>query len=115
MRAILKAMHSPDVPDLETFIPDDGPFGFLLQAFIGPSDADGAESFDLTVCTSEWFAFRRVRGQSIVSGYHTLFVDEYDFQALKNFLERSVQRSEGETWGEIAGKLSWLGQWEFAE
>jgi hypothetical protein len=113
--AKLKGLHSADVSNLETWFPGDEPFGFQLFAMIGPADSEGEESFDMTVCTPEWFAREQMRGQTIRSGEHTLFVTEYSYRALWNFIERAAQRSEGESWREIAGKLSWLGHWEFAD
>jgi hypothetical protein len=47
VRATLKGLHSPDIEDLERWVPNGEPFGFLLQAMIGPSDGSGAESFTL--------------------------------------------------------------------
>lgn len=112
MRATLKGLHSPDIDDLENWSPGDEPFGFLLQAMIGPSDGPGEESFDLTVCTPEWFAAHRMEA-GIVMGSRTLFVSAYDYRAVKAFLERAAQRAEGKNWREIAESLSWLGTWEF--
>ena len=115
MRAKLKRLYSPDVPNLETWSPCDGPFGFHLDAMIGPADSKGEESFGITVCTPEWFANELMRDQNIRSGIHTLFVANYDYRALWNYIERAAQRSEGENWSEIGAKLSWLGNWEFAD
>jgi hypothetical protein len=52
MQAELKRLHSPDVIDLNAFRPN-GPFGFLLQAMVGPQGAEGDEAFDVVVCTPE--------------------------------------------------------------
>jgi hypothetical protein len=114
MRAKLKRLHSPDIPDLENWYPGEGPFGFLLQAMVGPASSDGEESFDMIVCTPEWFA-ERMRGQLVMSGIHTLFISNYDYGAPKRFIERSVERSEAEDWSKLADRLSWLGHWEFAD
>jgi hypothetical protein len=115
VRAKLKGLHSVDIDDLETWSPGDGASGFNLDAMIGPSESIGEESFGITVCTPECFANEQMSGQSIRSGIHTLFVIEYDYRALRNFIERAAQRSEGKDWHEIAVKLSWLGKWEFAD
>jgi hypothetical protein len=114
VRAKLKRLYSPDIPDLENWQPGEGPFGFHLQAMIGPSDTEGAESFDMTVCTPDWFA-EQMQGQAVRSGNHILFVPAYDYRALKSFIERAVQRSEAENWNSLANRLSWLGHWEFAD
>jgi hypothetical protein len=113
MRAKLKGLHSADVLDLENWTPESGPFGFSLQAMIGPSDSEGAESFSLTVCTPEWFSLHRMNG-GMTSGHHTVFVTNYNYRSLVVFLERAVQRAEGTTWRELAEGLAWLGEWEFA-
>lgn len=115
MRAKLKRLHSPDIDNLEAWSPRDEPFGFYLDAMIGPSDSEGEESFGITVCTPQWFSNERMSGQTIRSGLHTLFVSRYDYRALWDFIERAAQRSEGKDWNEIGLKLSWLGQWEFAD
>jgi len=115
VRGKLKGLHSADVFNLETWSPGDEPFGFQLDAMIGPAESEGEESFGMTVCTPEWFAKKQMSGQTIRSGEHTLFLTKYDYRALWNFIERAAQRSEGEDWSEIAAKLSWLGHWEFAD
>jgi len=95
MRALLKTLHSPDVVDLIAWTPD-REFGLLVTAMIGPSNTDDAESFDFTVCTPGWFA-RRLGNGSVRSGAHTLFVETYDYRALKSFIENAVQRTEGDS------------------
>jgi len=111
MRAKLKGLHSPDTENLERWSPGDGPFGFFLQAMIGPSDGPGEESVNLTVCTPEWFAGHRME-TGMMMGSRTLFVSAYDYRAIRTYLERAAQRAEGKNWREIAASLSWLGEWE---
>jgi Immunity protein 8 len=112
MRAKLKGLHSPDISDLENWQPEKSSFGFLLRAMIGPADREGAESFDMMVCTPEFFR-EQLRG--VMSGMHTLFMPSYDYSALRNFIERAVHRAEAEDWEKLAARLSWLGHWEFAD
>ena len=115
MRAKLKKLQSPDIQNLESWSPGGEPFGFLLQAMIGPVDGSDEDAFDIMVCTPEWFATEMMAGQPVLSGIHTIFVASYDYHALKSYLQRAAQRYEEETWPEIALRLSWLGHWEFAD
>ncbi len=109
IQAELKKLHSPDVADLERFQPD-GPFGFLLQAMVGPKGTAGEESFDILVCTPEWFSADM--RDDIVSGRHFLFMKRYDYRTLKRFIEDYCASCQGESWQEVARKLSRLGHWE---
>ena len=81
---------------------------------IGPAGGDGEESFDLTVCTPDWFRDHRM-GHGMIMGSHTLFVAKYDYPAIKRFLERAAQRVEADNWPALAQCLSCLGHWEFAD
>ena len=110
MRAQLKKLHSPDVISLEEYQPE-GPFGILVTLLAGPADAPGEESFDIFVCTPDWFAVH-MEGD-IRLGRHHLFVRTYDYRAMRNFLETYCRRCEGNSWREVAEKLAHLGRWEF--
>jgi hypothetical protein len=112
IQAELKKLFSPDVLDLEKFQPE-GPFGFLLQAMVGPLGSDGEESFDALVCTPEWFSADMKK--DIVSGRHHVFVKRYDYWALRNFIRGYCASCQGESWEEVALKVSRLGHWEFED
>ena len=110
IQAELKALHSPDVANLAGFQPD-ADSGFLVQIMVGPFGSAGEESFDIMVCTPEWFAADMKR--NIVSGRHYLFMKRYSYQELSNFLKDYCASCEGDSWAEVALKLSRLGHWEF--
>ena len=113
VRARLKSLHSADVHDLANWMPDDeGVFGFLLRAMVGPSDEEGAESFDILVCSPGWLA-RNVSDTGIRSGEHPLLMNRYDHRLLLRYLERRVQSCEAPTWQDLAQQLRRLGHWEF--
>ena len=115
IRPTLKRLHSPDVPDLDSYSPENGScFGFLVQAFFGPEDSDGEESFDVIVCTPAWLA-RQLQQNKIIDGSHHLIVNEYDLNAIKSFLATYARSCEGCTWDEVATKLSRMGKWEFED
>lgn len=109
---LLKELHSPDI-DLDSYCPDDAAcFGFLVQAFFGPSDGAGSESFDILVSTPKWLE-REWSEDEIISGRHRLIVKCYDLNAIRRFLSNYAQHCAGSNWREAARKLARLGAWEF--
>ena len=115
MKAALQRLHSPDIPDLETYEPEKpDSFGFLLQVIVSPEGVEGEESFDVEVCTPGWLVERSSK-DAILLGRHLLIVFEYDFNNIRNFLAKYVAQCRGESWAEIARQLSRLGRWEFED
>lgn len=115
IQASLKRLHSPDVDDLESFVPEDpNRFGILVQAMFGPEGLEGEESFDLLVCTPAWMA-EEVKHAGIVIGRHYLIVNTFDLPGLRAFLEDYAKSSPGKTWQEVTTKLARLGRWEFED
>jgi hypothetical protein len=112
MKAELRRLHSPDVHDLTDWVPEQRDFAILVQAMVGPVGAIGEESFDIMVTTLSPLA-DRVHAEGVVNGLHTLIVDEYDFDALRLYIEKFVSSLEGGTWHDLATELSLLGRWEF--
>lgn len=111
MRAELKSIMSPDV-DLENFVPDESEgFSVFVQAFIGPMESSGADSFGITVCDPTWIE-RQLVGKKYAWGYRTLVLEKYDFGVLKSAIERLCGQVSGQDWGEIAGKLNSYAAWE---
>jgi hypothetical protein len=108
MRARFIGLHSADVGDLENWSPGTH-FGVLAMVFISPPDGCGEETFYVTVCSPSWFAERMAQDE-IRSGYHTIFMHEYNYPKLHAFVERAVQRIEAPTWQELVKQLSWLGE-----
>jgi hypothetical protein len=108
----LRRLHSPDVRSLEEFVPT-GPFGILIQAMVGPLGAPGEESFEIMVCTPDWFAEQMQ--DRIVSGRHYLFVSAYSYEEICNYLLTFCASCDGDSWQEAAQKLGRLGKWEFED
>jgi hypothetical protein len=115
MRAELKRLHSPDICNLDEYVPAiQDSFGFLLQIFAGPESQDDAESFDVFVCTPKWLT-EKLTGWPVLVGRHHLFVKEYDFTEIRSFIEGYCLNCSGEIWQEVTEKLGRLGKWEFEE
>ena len=112
IQAELKRLHSPDTYSLEAFKPD-GPFGILVQAMIGPVGVEAEESFDIVVCTAEWFG-ANMKGD-ITPGRHFLFVKRFDYTQLSNFIGTFCNTCTGASWSDVANKLGRLGKWEFED
>ena len=113
MRATLKGLHSPDAGDLQTFFPDEADnFGILIQATIGPSDSEGGESFDSTLCTPQWL-LTRYKTPDMLLGLHKTIVFEYHYPRLAEFIEKFLMCCDGDNWVEVSRNVRLLGQWEF--
>jgi hypothetical protein len=113
MRAELKYLFSPDADPLESFRPS-GSFGILVMAMIGPIGQEGHESFDFVLCTPEWFSSNM--HEETEMGRHYLFVRDFDYARLENFVQDYCSRcGEAATWQALAEKLGRLGKWEFED
>jgi len=89
-------------------------FAVVLRLFIGPSNSDGEETFDLTVCTPAWLSLACERDDFVI-GRHHLIVLAYDFELIRRTLDKFVNRCSGDTWQQIAAKLSRIAYWEFED
>lgn len=108
MRAELKSLHSPDVENLSSWIPERQDFAILLQVIAGPVGEVGEESFDLTLCAAAWIN-KTVEKERIITGRHLLIVARYDYGQIRKFISNYVSSCDGETWSEIALKLARFG------
>src|SRR3954466_3614743 len=110
--AQIKRLHSPDIPNLAAYEPEDRErFGFLLQIIAGPSEEDGEESFDVTVCTPGWLQ-QNVKPTDMLIGRHYLIVRRYNYERLMYFLVDYCQKCRGNSWTEVAEQLGRIGKWE---
>ncbi|HEX4499328.1 MAG TPA: immunity 8 family protein [Thermoanaerobaculia bacterium] len=115
MKATIRRFHSPDVYDLEGWVPaDPACFGFLLQALIGPADGEGEESFDFIVCSPEWLK-EKYGEAGVILGRHHIIMFDYNFEHLRRTLESLVARIEGKDWRGLATRIARYGAWEFED
>jgi hypothetical protein len=116
VRGELRGFYSVDVrEDLEEFRPEDGEnFGLPVTAFVGPNNRGGEEMFDFFVCSARWLAEHPPeKGFWFLRNY--LLLTRWDHGVLDRALRDLCARAEGETWNEVATKLSRYGRWEFED
>ncbi len=115
VRAELKSLDSvAAVEGFDRFSPHDQKrFGISVVATVGPHGEEGGELFYFDVVTASWladdqtpkgFAFRRI-----------LLVSRWDHDMVRRAISDLCRRTEGESWDEIATKLSRFGHWEFED
>jgi hypothetical protein len=114
MKAQLKSLHSPDVDDLRSFLPEvPERFAVLVQAMIGPAGEDSAESFDIVVCSPA--AIREEAEKGPVIGLHRIVMARFGYDDLVRTIREFCQRCEGATWQDVARRVGRLGRWEFED
>lgn len=116
MNGVLRALHSPDTPteDLRDFSPHDAAsFVLMVQAFVGPSDGPGEESFEFVVCTAlglaaktlpKGFAFERL-----------LLLESWNAALVERAIGDLVRHASGASWPEVAEKIARFARWEFED
>jgi hypothetical protein len=105
---------SVQVADLESWRPGQVDFALPVRLIVGPEGCVGEESFDLTVCTAGWL-LDLARRDGVVDGRHCLIVETFDYRTILAYVTKRVSACDGETWEEVASKLSRLGHWEFED
>ena len=115
MRAAIKHISTIDGGDASKYQPAAADtFSVTLRLLIGPEDAVGEESFDMIVCSPSWLETELARDGFVV-GRHRLIVRRYDFRLVQQVIAKLISRCSGETWSEIAEKISRLAYWEFED
>ncbi|KMM45580.1 hypothetical protein CWIS_09880 [Cellulomonas sp. A375-1] len=89
-------------------------FAIPIRLMIGPADAPGEESFDLTVCSALWLG-QQVEDTPVFDPRHYLVVGEFHWPTVRRYLEWRVERCVGATWEAVARQLSRFAFWEFED
>ncbi len=115
MQAEIKSFHSPDIDDLEQNMPQEADnFSFYLEMSIGPKKGEGEVIFGVTVCTPKCFA-EEFKQSEVIFPINRVFVFKYDFNQIMTRLEHFVGTRSGDSWNEIATKISKVAYWEFED
>lgn len=111
----VKNIFSPDVLDFATYYPeDDECFNFLLSVIVGIKGTKSEESFNIEVCTPKWL-IANYNKDDIILGKNKMIVFGYNKEKIFKKAKSLFDGRSGNTWEEIAIKLSRIGQWEFEE
>jgi hypothetical protein len=78
---------------------------------VGPLGLKGRERFDLLVVTPRWL-FERHGRRGHVPGRGKLLVFEWDYERLRAWLAREVERCSGRTWPDVARRVGLIAEWE---
>ena len=114
MRAELKGLMSPDVPDLESWLPESDRFSLLLELDIGPKNSEESEIFYLDVYSPKALT-ALLQDDPILFGRAMLIMDGFSYKRVEKFIERWCERTHGKTWEEISEKLSRFAGYEFLD
>lgn len=113
MKIELKRLHSPDIYDLDNYKPNDSRiFGFLLQMMIGIEGVEGEESFDVFVCSPAFIENELINTKWLFGRFY-LFVNEYNFSSICNFINDYLSKLEVNSWEDFAEDMAKYAKWEF--
>jgi len=118
----IKALESPDFPDLWDYKPDYNydntmDFKFLLEMFIGPVGEYHSDLFTGIVCSPSMIKGFVQNKDFLIEHYrdkdnHYLVMKYYNYHILRGFLENYVYKYNGWWWGFIAWKIQNIAKWK---
>ncbi|MFC0179762.1 immunity 8 family protein [Thorsellia kenyensis] len=112
MKILLKSISSID-HDPRVYLPDDkNNFRIVLNLSIGMADSNGADYFDLFVCTPEWLCNNQWVPELM---RHTLLVRKYDLDEITETINKYIEICTCDTWTKTAQKLSRYFAWEYED
>jgi hypothetical protein len=113
--AMVQAFHSPDI-DLEDVRPVDPSVDeILIQVMVGSDVGEGADTFDIVVCTPSGLSRLLLEEGEPMVGRHYLFVRQIDIGLIKKYLEGRISGLKASDWEELARLIGRFGRWEFED
>lgn len=110
--AELKALTSTEFEIASEYPEDPACFDVRVDAAIGMVGSEGGDLFAFSVCTPAWLQREALAGR-VVWGHHRLVVGEWNVDHVRSAIAQLCRRTSGESWQQIAQKLSAFGAWEF--
>ncbi|MGN2428946.1 immunity 8 family protein [Klebsiella electrica] len=116
MKALLKELRSLEIEDdLINYWPEDPEiFGSWVRAMVGPDNEEGAECFDILICTPKWLQNKAVKN-NIFLGKGMIIINVYDYDKIITFVKKQIADCHADTWSKIAQKLSRFSFWEYED
>lgn len=118
MKAELKSLTSIDIDERIYWPDDEEVFGFNVDAAIGPVSENSSNTFCFFVCTPQWILSKSINrdfGDFGIFGKHMIVVNEYDWEKIRELIEKLCLETEGANWDDISQKLARYGRWEFED
>jgi immunity protein 8 of polymorphic toxin system len=110
MNAEIKTIATSDGAEL-TDIEVDGNFHLGIRIAVGFPGHDGADLFDLWVCSTSW-----LEQQSLpYSGQYLVVMNKFDATQLEGFLRGKIMSLSGKTSSEVLMKVARFAYWEYAD
>jgi hypothetical protein len=114
MEAQLRTLLTVDGELLETIATPDPAFSIVLRAMVGPTNAEGEESFDFNVCSPAWLEAELER-LPIIGGRFLLVTREFDAKRIDGYVRNRIAQASGDDWPSVAAKIARWAQWEFQD
>lgn len=111
----IKTFHSPDVDNLDSWIPEGDGFYVLLQLGIGPRDEAGSDNFEIVLASPEGLRSRRTGGTIVVGDRGLLVLQAFEWREIQSHLRRIVSSCSGRDWVEVSTKLQRYFFWEYED
>jgi hypothetical protein len=123
LKAEVKALESPEVPDLWDYKPDTNlnytamDFKFRLEMFVGPAGSDSSDLFTATVCSASMINGFVPKKDFLIEHYrdkngHYLVMKQYNYETLRIFIDNYLSKCGGWWWGFIVWKIGKIAKWE---
>ncbi|MFU2078882.1 Imm8 family immunity protein [Avibacterium endocarditidis] len=100
--------------ELETYKPEIDRLVYItIFLCIGLDDGtDAGDYFEFEICSLEWLRLYQPKPAIL---RHIMIVDRYDFKAIKDYVLSCIEKCDGDSWDEIALKLSRYFHWEYED
>jgi hypothetical protein len=115
MNAKLHSLTFLDIEAIKYYDPANPVFNFHVQAFVGPMNAPGEDSFEFQCCSPAWLQNTLENDVSFILGRHMIIMKEFSEEELFSIIAFLCVNTTGDSWNEIGEKLGRHGFWEFED